>query len=124
DKKEPEDNPLVHVFEKVQTAEDYKGGLKNLDGQDELEDHADALEELDLRHVIRSRDRAHSIYKSDAFVDSNAPDLVDDEEEGRNLDVYFYDEWDHKVRRYKKDWCKVWEWAPPERGDGEANSDF
>src|SRR5699024_6453626 len=42
-----QDNPLVHSFEKVHTAEEHKGGSKTQDGSDELADHAAALDELD-----------------------------------------------------------------------------
>lgn len=104
EKKENE-NPLIHVFEKVLTADEYNAGKKNLDGSDELEEHADALEELNLRYVIRTRDRAHSLYKSDAVLESGAPDLVEVEETSTNL--HFYDEWDESNRTYRTHWCTV-----------------
>lgn len=116
DKKE-DDAPLVHVFEKVFTAEEYNSGKKTLDGSDELEDHEEALDELNLRHVIRSRDRAHSIYKSDIFIDGGAPDLA--ENLPPSSKSFSYDEWDYKKQSYRKNWCSVHETKPRPRVNQE-----
>lgn len=104
DERKDDENPLVHVFEKILTADEHAGGKKNLDGSDELEDHEEALRELDLRHVIRSRERARSLYKSDAIVDNAAPDLEGDEAVSEPIR---YDEWDHSRRIYRLKWCAV-----------------
>lgn len=100
------DNPLVHSFEKVHTAEEYAGGQKALDGTDELEDHLDALEELDMREVIRTRERTASIFRADALLDGAAPEL-DDATPERSPD-YCYDEWNQKKRRYERGYCNVY----------------
>lgn len=123
DEKKDDENPLVHVFEKVLTADEYGGGKKNLDGSDELEEHAEALEELNLRHVIRSREKARSIYKSDVMVDGGAPDLEDDGAPPAGRAV-LYDEWDHSKRAYRRGWCTVFESAAPaaERDPASASS--
>lgn len=117
DKKEDE-SPLVHVFEKVLTADEYNSGKKNLDGSDELEDHQEALEELNLRHVIRSRERTRSVYKSDVMVDGGAPDLESDEETPPK--AFVYDEWDHSKGTYRRDWCTVSKATA--RSDSEATN--
>jgi nitric oxide reductase NorD protein len=101
-----DENPLVHSFEKVHTAEEYSGGKKTLDGSDELADHAEALDELNLRHVIRSQERTASVLKGDFALESGAPDLiVEDEEEAGS--AIAYDEWDEKKREYRREWCRV-----------------
>lgn len=100
-----DENPLVHVFEKVLTADEYGGGKKNIDGSDELEDHEEALRELNLKHVIRSPEKTRSIYKSDAVVDGGAPDLEDASESVAQS--FLYDEWDHSKKNYRRDWCTV-----------------
>lgn len=106
-KKDREDeNPLVHAFEKVRTADDYIGGRKMTDGSDELEDQLEALQELDFRKIIRTRDRAESVYKVDAMIEASVGDLLD--EDSKALPMFTYDEWDTKARRYKADWCKVY----------------
>lgn len=116
--KKDDESPLVHVFEKVLTADEYNSGKKNLDGSDELEEHAEALEELNLRHVIRSRERTRSVYKSDVMVDGGAPDLDSDEE--APPESFFYDEWDHSKGSYRRDWCTVSKSTA--RSDSEAAS--
>jgi nitric oxide reductase NorD protein len=106
-----EDSPLVHVFEKVFTAEEYQGGTKNLDGSDDLLDHADALDELDLRAVTRSRETTRSLYRTDLLEDAPAADLAD---AVGAAGAYSYDEWDHRRRTYRRAWCTLHE-APPDR---------
>lgn len=100
------DNPLVHSFEKVHTAEEYGGGQKALDGADELDDHLEALEELDIRHVIRTRERTHSLYRVDALLDGHAVDLHDDAS-ARPPD-YVYDEWHGKRGAYLRGHCQLY----------------
>lgn len=104
-KKNDDENPLVHVFEKVQTVDDYSGGKKNLDGADELEEQLEALQELDMRQVIRTRERTDSIYKVDAMLETSLQDMTDSETRGT---PQTYDEWDFGLRAYKKNWCKVY----------------
>ncbi len=99
-----DENPLAHVFEKVKTVDDYSGGKKMLDGSDELEEHFDALQELNLRQVIRTRERTDSVYKVDVVIDSGAGDFDNDVSETPS---FFYDEWDFNTRQYKKNWCKL-----------------
>src|SRR5262245_53643419 len=45
---------LVHTFEKIETAEEFCGVTRTPDGADELAQHAEALDELDLRDVVRA----------------------------------------------------------------------
>ncbi len=105
DRKEQEDNVLIHSFEKVETAEEYKGGARETDGEDELDEHLEALEEVDLRTVIRGGEEAQSVYRTELRLDMEAPDISAGEPEGPAL---LYDEWDGKRRRYRKDWCRVY----------------
>ena len=68
-RKEQEDNVLIHSFEKVETAEEYKGGARETDSDDELDEHLEALEEVDLRTVIRGGEEAQSVYRTDLRLD-------------------------------------------------------
>lgn len=99
-----QDNPLVHSFEKVHTAEEYKGGNKNTDGADELDDHAAAIDELDLREVIRSTDRTQSLLRCDVMLEGTVGDLGEDASDEGGIP---YDEWHEKERRYRSAWCRV-----------------
>ena len=103
-----EENPLTHVFEKLMTADEHKGGSKTQDGSDESDDHADALSELTLDRVTRTQTSTDSILKSDAQVESNAPDLEGDGNEAHET-LYSYPEWFHENRMYKRGFCSLYE---------------
>jgi nitric oxide reductase activation protein len=100
-----EDNPMTHSFEKVHTVEEYSGGRKNVDGSDELSAHGDALDEIEMREVVRSRERAHSLYRAEVTFDDDQAgvDVADPALEGGIA----YDEWDERARRYRKEHCRV-----------------
>lgn len=98
-------NPVLHLFEKIETAEEYQGTKRLRDGSDELDEHADALDELQLGHVIRTRQTSESLYQADLAIeagegmgDAALPD------EG----AVFYDEWDGRRRRYRERHCRVY----------------
>lgn len=93
----------LHTFEKAETLEEANGLSRKTDDEDELEDHAEALEELDMRHVQRSTERPRSIYRSDLILDGLTLEVKDDAP-GRGLP---YPEWDFKRREYRRDWCFV-----------------
>lgn len=99
-----QDNPLVHSFEKVHTAEEHRGGSKQPDGSDELGKHEEALRELDVREVVRTTERAASLLRSDVMIEGAAGDLADDGEPHEGIP---YDEWNEKARAYRAGWCRV-----------------
>ncbi len=99
-----EDNPLVHSFEKVHTIEEHQGGNKAADGSDELAAHEGALEELDLREVVRSNEAARSLLRSDAMLDGDVPDLAEPGGYGGGVP---YDEWNEARRSFREAWCRV-----------------
>ena len=101
---------LIHTFDKTETAEEFQGVTRTPDGTDELAQHAEALQELDLREVIRSATRTQSIYKADVMLDGEVGDL---EDTGAPPAAYVYDEWDGKGRQYKPRWCTVYVSRPP-----------
>lgn len=111
------ENPLVHSFEKLHTTDDYNGGQKKHDGDDEMDDHADSLEDLDLRQVIRTTQQTLASLKGDYVMD------VDVAESQANvtktLAKFQYDEWNEDKGSYHKNWCtlesKVGETASEDR---------
>lgn len=107
EEKSKENNPVTHAFEKVETVEEYQGGQRTQDGDDEIQDHAEALEEINMREVIRSRERTRSLYKADIRMQGLAPDLIIQEDLPTTKQVSFYPEWDFKKRLYKVDWCRL-----------------
>lgn len=98
------ENPLVHSFEKVHTLETYKGGSKRIDGDDELAAHQKALDELDLKQMVRSHQRARSLYRADVLIDGAVGDLDDDSTGPAEAT---YDEWDEARREWRRDWCRL-----------------
>ena len=51
DEKDARELP-THSFEKVAMLDDWQGGVKRMDGADDLDDHLEALDELDLRDLV------------------------------------------------------------------------
>ena len=105
DEKQVEDAVLQHQFEKVETADEFGGNFKNMDGDDELDDHANALEDLSMKFSVRVDDTAHSVYQAD-FVENTT--IAESAERDDNGYFVHYDEWDQANRTYKPDFCKVY----------------
>lgn len=105
DEKQVEDAVLQHQFEKVETADEFGGNFRNMDGDDELDDHANALEDLNMKYTVRVDDTAHSVYQADFVENTTIAESAD-----RNENGYFvpYDEWDYTKRIYKERYCKVY----------------
>ncbi|WP_103071652.1 nitric oxide reductase activation protein NorD [Aquimarina sediminis] len=105
DKKAQEDYVLTHNFEKVETAEEYESGWRDFDGDDELEEHGNALDELTMKNTVRVDDPTHSIYQADFIENSTISESVETDTSGYHIT---YDEWDFSKRVYKPDFCKVY----------------
>ncbi len=105
DAKEIEDAVLVHSFEKVDTADEYHGGGRNLDGSDELADHAEALDEVALGKVVRSPDPVHAVLRAEVGLGSVVGDVETIAPGERGVS---YDEWDARARGYRPAWCTVY----------------
>jgi nitric oxide reductase NorD protein len=92
-----------HTFEQVETLEEFDGIDRQVDGVDDIEDHQEALKELEMRHVMRSKDRAASIYKADILM---SPFELESRGNPRVKGIP-YPEWDFRKKAYKPDWCRV-----------------
>lgn len=105
DERQDDANPLVHSFEQLRTAENYQAGRKAIDGSDELDEQLEALRELDLRELVRTRERAGSLLRVDLLREGGpesgdvAPTRPPD---------FVYDEWDARTRRYRAGYCKLY----------------
>jgi len=105
DKKQQEDYVLLHNFEKVETAEEFNGTWRDFDGSDELEDHQEALEELNMKFTVRVDDTSHSVYQADFIENTTISESAELDTKGFHL---CYDEWDFSKRVYKEHFCKVY----------------
>lgn len=105
DKKQQEDYVLTHNFEKVDTAEEFDGIWRDFDGDDDLKEHEEALDELKMKYTVRVDDTAHSVYQADFIENTTISESKDSEPSGYHV---LYDEWDYSHSRYKRDFCKVY----------------
>jgi nitric oxide reductase NorD protein len=102
DENDPDCNPASLLMEGVQTADIFSGGRKMVDGSDEMDDHFEAIEDLDMREVTRSTTQTQSIFKAEISVDIQYEDQEDEEQVASSFP---YDEWDYKNKKYKRNWC-------------------
>ncbi len=105
DKEAQEDYVLTHNFEKAEAVEEWEGGWRDFDGDDDLEDHANALEELNMKHTVRVDDPVHSVYQADFVENTTIAESAEMDTQEYHLT---YDEWDFSKRAYKPDYCKVY----------------
>lgn len=94
----------IHTFEKAECLEETSGLNRKKDDEDELEEHEEALREVDMKEVFRSPERPKSIYRSDIILDGLNLDVAEDESEAVGIP---YPEWDYRKRAYKEDWCHL-----------------
>ncbi len=109
DPDKPADPLLTPAVEQVQTADEYRGGHRTLDGEDELADHADALEEVDMRVLLRGGAGVGSVYQADL----DGMTLLGDDAPAAGEGLPF-DEWDGRKRAYRKAWARVVPVAAPD----------
>lgn len=105
DKKQQEDYVLLHGFEKIETAEEFNGNWRDFDGKDELKDHQEALEDMNMRYTVRVDDTVHSVYQAEFIENTSVAESAEIDEKGFHLK---YNEWDYKNRQYLIDYCKVY----------------
>ena len=79
---------------------------RDLDGSDELGAHADALDEVRLRHPIRADEPTHSVYHTELGVAGAVGDTLCGHT--GSLPHLVYDEWDHANHRYRRAFCHVY----------------
>ncbi|MEE9431328.1 MAG: hypothetical protein V3V16_09830, partial [Melioribacteraceae bacterium] len=104
DKKQQEDYVLTHNFEKIDTVDEFDNVIRDFDGDDSLQDDLEALQEYNLKHMIRADDPVHSVYQADYVSNATIAESATIENENRHL---LYPEWDFQNRSYKYDYCKV-----------------
>ncbi len=105
DKRQQEDYVMTHNFEKIDTAEEHDGGWRDFDGDDELDKHSKALEELNMKYTVRVDDTVHSVYQAE-FVENIT---ISESTDISTKDFYIlYDEWDYSKRVYKENFCKIY----------------
>ncbi len=112
DKKAQEDYVLTHNFEKVETIDEFDGTWRDFDGDDSLQEDMEALQEYNLKHLVRVDDPVHSIYQADFLGQGTVAEAVETES---HLFHLLYPEWDYQKQAYKRNYCKLY----PQRLPGD-----
>lgn len=99
-----EQRTLLHQFEKVETLDEFAGQWRDMDGADDIEEHAEALEELSMNQVVRSDVPTHSVLQAD-YLGSGT--LLEVEQEKQEQPSFLYPEWDARRRCYLEEHCSV-----------------
>lgn len=95
----------THVFEKVETAEGFNGTLRQLDGADDLDDHLEALEEVELGHLVRGGPNAQALLRAEVGLEAQVPDVGEVLPGETGIP---YDEWDGRRERWRRGWSTVY----------------
>lgn len=95
----------IHSFEKIELLESFNGHVRQLDGEDDLADHLEALEEVDLSAMVRGGPRVHSLLHAEIGLEAGIPDVADVLPGEHGLR---YPEWDPGRHAYRPDWCTVY----------------
>ena len=102
--KKDQENPVSHSFEKMETADEYQGGYRVQDGQDELQSHNAALSELNMQSVTRDGESAQSVYRSTINAAFESDEAYDQGARSATFDV---SEWDYK-KALKRNHCRLY----------------
>ncbi|MCP5021391.1 MAG: VWA domain-containing protein [bacterium] len=94
-----------HSFEKIDFAENFDGGIRKLDGADDMEEQAESLDGVDLREMIRGGPEVATIYNAEIGDVGDIPD-VDGVRPGEK--GVTYDEWEHSSKSYRRDWVTLY----------------
>lgn len=109
DIRQQEDYVLTHNFEKVETADEFSGSWRDFDGDDDLEKHHDALNELNMKYTVRVNDTVHSVYETGYTGNTTVAESDEADVKGKFV---AYDEWDGFRKTYKRGYSKVFPRRP------------
>lgn len=115
------DKPLFHVFEKLETAEDYRGQSATPDAAGNVEHMKDALNELSLGVSIRTAEDPRNLVRAEVLVEPGAFEFAARIEavDGR---TFTYPEWHHRKGAYREGWVTVVEERLVAGDAGAANA--
>lgn len=97
-------NPVMHSFEKLETADEYSGGRTMDSGDDQINDHATALDELNLTKVTRGGEAAKSIHNAEIHIDY---EILHSSTQNERVGRFFYPEWNNKKNQYMRNHCQL-----------------
>jgi len=116
-----EDKPLFHVFEKLETAEDYAGQDATPDASGDVGRMKDAIDELSLGTAIRTTEDPRNLVRAEVIVEPNGLEVAE-RVETVGGHVFRYPEWHHRQRRHRADWVTLTEERYVAGDAGRANA--
>lgn len=105
DSEEQENYTLTHNFEKIETLDTFSGRWRDFDGSDDMDEHGEALQELDLRQLVRVDSPVHSVYRTEFIQSLGLIETADALHAGFHR---CYDEWNFQQHGYRKGYCRVY----------------
>ena len=105
-KEKQEEYNLTHNFEKIDTIDEFNGNWRDFDDDEDLNENLEAIEELQLHQMVRVDSPSHSIYNAAFF---NSKGIAEAKETEHNRISKKTDEWDFQKKKYKKNYCTIYE---------------
>lgn len=99
-----EANPLAHSFEKTETTDEYSGSRKIDSDDDELEEHADSLSEVQLGKFTRDGDTTSAAFQSEDIIMTSGQGATS---QAPSAGTFHYSEWNQQSKSYLKKHCTV-----------------
>ncbi|MFW6067471.1 MAG: nitric oxide reductase activation protein NorD [Myxococcota bacterium] len=100
-----EDKPLFHVFEKLETADDYGGESATPDAAGDVRQMEDALRDLSLGTAVRTDEDPRNLVRAEVLTEPGGLEVRSRAATAPR--VFRYPEWDFKKGRYRENWCTV-----------------
>jgi len=101
-----EEYTLTHNFEKIETLDDFNGNWRDFEDDEDLDENSDALDELNMNQMVRVDSPSHSVLHADFF---NSLGIKEATENNTGIITKKLDEWDYTKRKYKKNFCNIYE---------------
>lgn len=103
-----EDRPLFHIFEKMETAEEFGGKEEATpDMSGDASQMEDAIRELGLGTVVRTPEDPRNMVRADLVMEPTALEVGGGH--ATKAKAYSYPEWDYKKSAFRTDWCTIQE---------------
>lgn len=99
------DMPVIPILQNIKTVEEYLNNTRDVDTSDELDDHFNALDDLNISQVVRDSRSVDSIYYKDSILREDFTDI--NSVVSNSNSFFYYNEWDYTVKKYKKKWCCI-----------------
>ncbi len=106
DKEKQEEYTLTHNFEKIETLDDFNGKWRDFEDDEDLGESSEALEELNMNQMVRVDSPSHSVLHADFF---NSQGIKEATENNSGIITKKLDEWDYAKKKYKKNFCNIYE---------------